>query len=155
MLDGIKSPLPPMSRCSKWRTTHSLRRGIHWACAVTSACTYSVASSACFYIDTTEHVLRPHTPARAHTYRHTQADTHAGYGIHLSSYVCAIINKSEIARLQTPRSEYQTSGGEGRERKTESERGSEGGGSQLATLNTNNKDSCHCNTWDTPSTTSG
>lgn len=49
-----------------------------------------------------------HTPTEAGR----QADTHAGYGIHLSSYVCAIINKSEIARLQTPRSEYQTSGAE-------------------------------------------
>lgn len=119
---------------------------------MTSACTYSVASSARFSIDTTEHVLRPHTST--HTYRHTQrqTDTHAGYGIHLSSYVCAIINKSEIAKLQTPRSEYQTSGAEeggregGRERETETEQGSEGGGSQLATLGANNKDSRHCNT---------
>lgn len=79
---------------------------------MTSACTYSVASSARRSVDTTEHVLRPHTSA--HTHRHTQrqADTHAGYGIHLSPYVCAIINKSEIARLQAPRSEYQTSGAE-------------------------------------------
>lgn len=37
MLVGFNSPLPPISRCSKWRSTHSLRRGIHWVCAVTSA----------------------------------------------------------------------------------------------------------------------
>lgn len=64
-------------------------------------------------IDTTEHARRPHTSAHTHTDRHT--DMHAGDGIHLSSYVCAIINKSEIARLQTARSEYQTSGAEQKE----------------------------------------
>lgn len=114
MLVGINSPLPPICRCSKWRTTHSLRRGIHWACAVTSACTYSVASSARSSIDTTEHVLRPHTSTHEQT--HTEADRHA-YRIRNSSllHVCAIINNSGIARLQTARSEYQTSGGaEGR-----------------------------------------
>ncbi len=52
--------------------------------------------------------------ATSHKRTQRQTDTHAGYGIHRSSYVCAIINKSEIARLQTPRSEYQTSGAEGR-----------------------------------------
>lgn len=153
MLVGINSPLPPISRCSKWRTTHSLperyslslccdlsmhvqRRKLgsllyrhNWACAATSH-------------------------KRAHTQR--QTDTHAGYGIHLSSYVCAIINKSEIARLQTPCSEYQTSGAEegGKERE-ETKEGPEGGGSQLATLGASNKDCCHCNTWGTPYTTNG
>lgn len=78
---------------------------------MTSACTYSVASSARFSTDTTEHVLRPHTSTHEQT--HTGADRHA-YRIRNSSllYVCAIINNSEIARLQTARSEYQTSGGE-------------------------------------------
>ena len=45
----------------------------------------------------------------------TDSQTHiqSGYGIHLSSYVCAIINKAEIAGRQTHRSAYQTRGGVG------------------------------------------
>lgn len=111
---------------------------------MTSACTYSVASSARSSTDTTEHVLRPHTSAHTRTQRgRREADTHARHGIHLSSYVCAIINKSEIAKaadspLRIP-----------------NERSGGGGGGWLSSRalkegvpnrqheGANNKDSCH------------
>lgn len=104
-LVGINSPLTPISRCSKWRTTHSLpeRYSLSLCCDLSQhvqrrklgSLLYTLLSMCC---DLT------HT----HTLRGRQTEPHAGYGIHLSSYVCTIINKSEIAMLQTPSSEYQT-----------------------------------------------
>ena len=88
-------------------------------------------------------------PAHRHTGRDGHGDggdtdTHAGYGIHRSSYVRAIINKSENARLQqrTENAEVPEAGG-GEEAGGRADQGHEGGGSQLATLGANNEDSCH------------
>lgn len=86
------------------------------------------------------------THARTHALRGRQTQPHAGYGIHLSSYVCTIINKSEIAMLQTQSSEYQTRREEGSGRPRVEQGAPMEGGSQLATISANNKDSCHCNT---------
>lgn len=74
------------------------RSGAHWACALTSACASGDAP-------TTKRLRRRgdlRACAHTHTYWHAEAHAHAsaraGYGIHRRSRVCAIINKSEIAK---------------------------------------------------------
>lgn len=164
MLVGLNSLLTPICRCSKWRSTHSLRRGIHWACAVTSACTYSVASWAPSSVDTTEHVLRPHTGARARAQTRARAGgqtrARARYGIHFSSYdrrrsyVRTIINNRVLQCWLTPRSEYKTRGGkEGRGGEAGSTGAPKEGVPNRGPSASQYKDSCHCNTWDIPITT--
>lgn len=124
---------------------------------MTSACTYSVASSPRSSADATEHVPRPRTGAHTHGHAEGEADRRARRRRNSSRLVFLRHNKHGRDReaadsaIRIPRSGAERSG-EGRR---EAERGSEGGGSSLTTLGAKNKDSCHHSTTHIPNTDSG